>query len=67
LTSDRDVWRAASTLVDIHGEDAPFYALQSIDQRLERGDFRGAEQWRRVQQAVLELLRRDPIAGRLIN
>jgi hypothetical protein len=67
LTRDRDVWRAAWVLIDTHGENAPLYALQSVDQLVERGDFRGAAQWRRVQKAVLELLRSDVQADRLMN
>jgi hypothetical protein len=67
MTSEQDVWRAAWVLVDAHGKDAPLYALQSADQLVERGDFRGAEQWRCVQRAVLELLRGEPAAGQRTN
>jgi hypothetical protein len=64
---ERDVWRAAWVLIDTHGKNAPLYALQSVDQLVERGDFRRAEQWRRVQRAVLELLRSDTLADRPMN
>jgi hypothetical protein len=67
MTLDKDVWRAAGTLIDAHGEDAPIYALQSVDLRVERGDLLGAAQWRRVWQAAVELLKSDVVSARQIN
>ena len=67
MTMDKDVWRAAGTLIEAHGENAPLYALQSVDLRVERGDLLGAAQWRRVWQAAVELLRSDTVSVRQIN
>ncbi len=72
MTLDKDVWRAAGTLIDAHGEDAPLYALQSVDLRaitlrVGRGDLLGAAQWRRVWQAAVELLKSDVVSVRQIN
>ena len=63
----RDMWRIAGLLIDRHGEDAPLYALQSVDQLVERGDFRTAEQWRQVWRATLELLRDAPLSPHGVN
>lgn len=54
--SERDVWRAAEALVRRHGLDAPLYALQSVDQLVERGDLAAAGDWRRVLRATRQLL-----------
>jgi hypothetical protein len=64
---DKDVWRAAGKLIDAHGENAPLYALQSVDLRVERGDLLGAAQWRRVWRAAVELLRSDIVSVRQVN
>jgi hypothetical protein len=72
MTSDligleRDVWRTAGTLVEAHGENAPLFALQSVDLRVERGDLQGAAQWRLVWQAAVELLRSNVVSVRQVN
>jgi hypothetical protein len=59
----RDVWQVATSLVDLHGAHAPLYAMQSVDQLLERGDFRLAERWRLVWRATEALLRAEPAAS----
>jgi hypothetical protein len=67
MALEKDVWRTAGLLVDRHGDDAPLYALQSVDQLVERGDFKGAEQWRRVWRAALDLLRTVPLSPHQVN
>jgi hypothetical protein len=72
MTSDligleRDVWRTAGSLIATHGENAPLFALQSVDLRVERGDLQGAAQWRLVWQAAVELLRSDIVSVRQVN
>jgi hypothetical protein len=57
MATDSDVWRVASMLIDTYGDDAPLYALASVDLLLERGDLRLASQWRCVSAAAATLLR----------
>jgi hypothetical protein len=57
VATDQEVWRTAAAMIDIYAEHAPLYAMQSVDQLIERGDFTGAAQWRRVWRATQELLR----------
>lgn len=54
---EADVWRVAGILIDAYGDDAPRYALASVDLLLERGDLRLASQWRSVSTAAAVLLR----------
>jgi hypothetical protein len=67
MASDRDIWRTAGHLIERHGAAAPLYALQSVDQLVERGDFRGAAQWRHVWRAAQELLRGGPASRAQLN
>jgi hypothetical protein len=60
MATDRDVWHTARTLIDIHGEQAPRYALASVDLLIERGDLRLAADWRRVSAAAAALLGERP-------
>lgn len=60
VASERDVWRTAETLVQRHGVDALLYALQSLDQLVERGDLAAAGDWRRVLRATRQLLSSAP-------
>jgi hypothetical protein len=56
VATDQEVWHAAAAMIKAFAEHAPLYALQSVDQLIERGDFSGAAQWRRVWRATEELL-----------
>jgi hypothetical protein len=56
VATDRDVWRAAAAMVRAFAENPPLYAMQSVDQLIERGDLSGAAQWRHVWRATKELL-----------
>jgi hypothetical protein len=57
---DSDVWRTASMLIDVYGENAPRYALASVGLLMELGDLRRAAQWRCVSTAAATLLRERP-------
>jgi hypothetical protein len=63
MATESEIWRAASTLIEAHGEQAPRYALASAGLLIERGDFRRAEQWRSVATAATTLLQIHPAAG----
>jgi hypothetical protein len=67
MATDADIWRAASTLVELHGENAMCRALASVGLLIERGDFRAAEQWRRVAVAAEMLLSRHPEAHEAVH
>jgi len=56
VATERQVWRTAAAMIEVFAEHAPLYAMQSVDQRIERGDLNGAAEWRRVWRATEELL-----------
>ena len=61
---DLDIWRAAGTLVAMHGIDqAAFVAAQRTDALLGQGDMEGYFVWRRVTRAIEELRRTTPTDG----
>jgi len=55
MISDLDIWRAASLLIQQHGEDAEIEAAKRADQMLERGDLDGQVVWKRIRRAIVEL------------
>jgi hypothetical protein len=61
MATEREVWRAASRLIDTYGEQAPGHAPGSSTLYLDRGDLRRAKDWRRVSLAAAQLLRRTRI------
>ncbi len=63
MISAFDVYRAASVLIEQHGDEAPIEAAMRVDALLEGGDLDGRAVWRRILAAVEELLRAEP-AGR---
>jgi hypothetical protein len=67
MARDRDVWLTACAMIGTYGDNAPLYVLQSVDQLVERGDFKRAEEWRQVWRASVELLRAEPAAEGRIN
>jgi hypothetical protein len=56
VATDQEVWTTAAAMIETFADHAPLYALQSVDQLVERGDFSGAAQWRRVWRATEQLL-----------
>ena len=57
MIDDPDIYRAATLLIDQHGEDAPLRAAQRADELLEEGDFDGSKVWGRILAAVKEFQR----------
>jgi len=57
MIDEIDIWRAAKLLVDQHGHEAPIHAAMRVDDMLERGDLEGRRVWKRILEAVNELLR----------
>lgn len=60
MTSDLDVYRSASLLIEQHGDEAPIHAAMRADQLLDGGDLDGQAVWKRILKAVEELLDREP-------
>jgi hypothetical protein len=60
MTSDLDIYRTASVLIREHGEGADLVAAQHAVTFLKDGNFGGSAVWRRVGQAIIEILRQDP-------
>lgn len=57
MISDLDTYRSAKVLTDRHGDEATIFAAMNADAMLEKGDLDGAAAWRRIIQAIGELLR----------
>jgi hypothetical protein len=55
MVSDKDIWFAASLLIQRHGDEAELLAAQRADEMLERGDFEEQAAWLRIKRAVVEL------------
>ena len=55
MTSDIDIYRAASVLIREHGDDDALEAAQRADAMLKRGNLEGAAVWKRALRAVEEI------------
>ena len=67
MTSDLDIYRSANVLVKQHGQDAPIEAAMRADAMLEKCDLDGYAAWKRVLEAVKEMLRVEPGDGARVN
>jgi hypothetical protein len=65
--ADIDIWRSANLLLKRHGRDTPIVAAQRADECLAAGDIEGQAIWKRIVEAVLELLRDKPEEGERVN
>jgi hypothetical protein len=57
VIEDPDIFRAATLLIDQHGEEAPLRAARRADELLKDGDVDGSAVWGRILTAVKELRR----------
>jgi hypothetical protein len=64
---EHDLWHAAGLLVKRHGRDAAIVAAQRSDECLAAGDIDGQALWKRIVDAVLELVREKPHDGETVN
>ena len=64
---DLDIWRAANLLLKRHGRDAAIVAAQRADELLSAGDLDGQLMWKRIVEAILELLRVEPDRDERVN
>ena len=67
MTSDLDVFRAAQSLIERHGEEAPIQAAMRADTLLDQGDMDGKAVWLRILNAVDELLGRERPIGQELH
>ena len=63
MTSDIDINRAASKLIEQFGEDAPIRAAMRHDDLLKVGDVDGCVVWKRTLKAIDELQSVGPPEG----
>ncbi len=62
-----DIYRSARLLVDQHGDEAPIHAAMQADAMLDKGDLDGAAVWRRIVEAINELLSTRPSDGESVH
>ncbi len=63
MPSDLESCRSARLLIDRHGAEAPIGAAMKADALPDKGDLEGSAVWRRIIQAIEELLRQEPGEG----
>lgn len=67
MTSDLEIYRAASGLLREHGEEADLVAAKRSNRFLEAGDMEGSAAWKRVLKAVKEIQRQEPRERKAVN
>jgi hypothetical protein len=67
MTSDIDIYASANELIKQHGEDAPIHAAMRADELLDQGDLDGQAVWKRILNAVDELLSEKVPDGATVN
>lgn len=55
MVPDHDIWRAATLLIQKHGDGAEFVAAGRADEMLERGDHEGKAVWLRIKRAIVDM------------
>ena len=63
MTSDIDIFRAASVIIKQYDEAAPIHAAMKADAMLEAGDLDGYAVWKRILWVVEELQGMAPERG----
>ena len=61
MISDLDVYRAAQSLIERRGEDAPIHVAMRADVLLDHGDMDGVAVWKRILKAMDELLAKESL------
>jgi hypothetical protein len=62
-----DPWRAATTLIEMHGGGARGEALRRIIAMRQSGDLSGLVLWKAVLEGVLDVERFDPSDDRVLH
>jgi hypothetical protein len=66
VISDRDTWRTATAVIELHGALAELHAARRADAMLAEGDVDGQRVWKRVL-AAITAIRRQPTPADLVN
>ena len=56
MTSNLEIYQAATLLIKDHGKDAPIHAAMRADEMLDNGDMLGKATWILIMKAAEELL-----------
>ena len=67
MISEIEIYRAASSLIKNHGDDAVFEAARKADAMIEKGDPDGLAVWKRILTAVKELQSTERPAGNKVH
>ncbi len=67
MTSDREIYRAAATIIALHGKNAPEYTAMRADELGDVGDVKGKAVLLRVRHAVDALLQKQPSLGETVH
>ena len=67
MTTDLDIYRAATVIIKQYGEDAPVHAAMRADAALKAGDRDGHAVWKLILKAVEELQRKAPKPGEAVH
>ena len=65
--NDADIWRMAHEMIQQYGAEAETRARARAEKLLEFGIPEGSEEWKRVADAIGELVRKKPDAGEKLN
>ncbi len=57
MTTDLDIFRSATLLIDQHGADALIEVALKADELLDAGDLDGQRVWVRIRATAIELLK----------
>jgi hypothetical protein len=60
MISNIEVYRAAISFLDQHGEHASIRAATRVDEMLDAGDLDGVAVWKAIRKAVEELAKTEP-------
>ena len=63
LIDERDIWGSAKIMIDRHGEDAAIESAMRADKFMAEGNMAGRRVWQRIENAIVELQRREPGDG----
>ena len=60
MFTDSDIVRFAKIQIDLHGEDAPAWAVRQADAMLRQGNLGGERLWLRILEAIDTLQATEP-------
>jgi hypothetical protein len=66
-TPERDVWQMAVLMEERYGADAPLESAVLAEHLLADGDWRGAERWHRIRDAIEWLRAKAPGRGEAVH